>query len=127
MLVAESTLSHVRQLDCALRAGIHEPVAAQRVEFGRGDDLRQFLHVRRLDIDDVETLILYIQVPEVYAEVVTADEGLAIAIHREAVDVVGMSVGVGATRNGSNYGIVMCEAGELEVCRGLELLMDGGP
>lgn len=65
MLITQSTLAHVGKLNCALGAGVHEPVAAERVEFGGGDDLCEFLHVCGLDVDNVETLVLNVEVPKV--------------------------------------------------------------
>jgi hypothetical protein len=35
------------------------------VEFGSSDDLCKLFHVRRLDVHDIEALILDIQVPQV--------------------------------------------------------------
>lgn len=51
--IAQCRLSHVRQLDRALRRRVHEQVARLRVELGGRDDLRELLHVRWLDVDDV--------------------------------------------------------------------------
>ena len=53
MPVAERRVTHVRKLDVTFRARIHEYVALSRVELGGSNDLCQFLHVRRLDVDDV--------------------------------------------------------------------------
>lgn len=58
MLIAESALSHIGELDRALGAGVHEPVTAGGMELGGGDDLGQLLHVCRLNIDNVEALVL---------------------------------------------------------------------
>jgi hypothetical protein len=80
VLVTERTLAHVGELDGALGAGVHEPVAAHGVEFRGRDNLCKLFHVRRLNVHDVEALVLDVQVPEVYAQVVTADEGLPIAV-----------------------------------------------
>lgn len=110
MLVAQSTLAHVCELDRALGTGIHEPVAADRVKLSRRDDLGQFLHVGGLDVDDVEALVLYIEVPEVDAQVVTADKRLSVAVYRDAVDVIGVGVGVRPTGDSGNDGVVVCEA-----------------
>lgn len=120
MLITEGALAHIGQLDGSLGAGVHEPVAALRVELGGGDDFSQFLHVCGLDVDDVEALVLNIQVPEVDTQVVAADEGLAIAVDGYAVDVVGVGIGVGATRNGGDDSVVVCEAGQFEVTGILE-------
>ena len=125
MLIAQCALPHVGQLDCAFRARVHEPVTAAGVELCRRDNLRELLHVRRLDVDDVEALVLDVQVPQVYAEIVAADEGLAVAVYRDAVDVVGVRVGVGSTRYGSHDGIVVRKARELELARVAEEGMSG--
>lgn len=53
MSVAQCRVSHVSKLDVALRTAVHEEIAMRRVELRRGDDLRQLLHVDRLDINDV--------------------------------------------------------------------------
>lgn len=118
--VAQCALAHVGQLDGALGARVHEPITALRVEFGRGDDLCQLLHVSGLDVDDVETLVLNVEVPQVDAEIVTADEGLAIAVDGDAVDVVCVGVGVRPAGDGSNDGIMVGKAGKLEVVGILE-------
>ena len=63
VLITKRTLTHICQLNRAFGACVHKPVAALRVEFGSGDDLRKLFHIRRLDIDNVEALILNVQVP----------------------------------------------------------------
>lgn len=63
------------------------------MELGRRDDLRQFLHVGRLDVDDVEALVGYLQVPQVEPEVVRRQVRLLVRVDRYRVDVVGVSVG----------------------------------
>lgn len=63
VFVTQRPLSHIRKLDCALGAGIHEPVTADGVELGRSDDFCEFLHIRGLDIHDVEALVLDVEVP----------------------------------------------------------------
>ena len=77
------------------------------MELCRGDDLGQFLHIRGLDIDNVEALVLYIQIPEIDSQVITADEGLPIAIHGYAVDVVCMGIGICASRNSCHDGVMV--------------------
>ena len=42
---------------------------------------RQQLNVRRLDVDDVEALILDVQVPQVYPKIIAGDERLAVAVY----------------------------------------------
>lgn len=110
MLIAQSTFTHICQLNCALRAGVHKPVAADGVKLCCGNDLCEFLHVGRLDIDNVKALILNVQVPQVDPQIVTADESLSIAVYRYAVDVVCVCVGVCLPRYGSDDGIVVSEA-----------------
>ena len=115
MLVAECTLAHIRQFDGSFGAGVHEPIAALRMEFGSSNDFGELFHVCRFNVHNVETLVLNIEIPQIDAEIVTADEGLTIAVDRDAVDVVGMGVGVSTSRDCSNYGVVMGHAGKFEI------------
>src|ERR1700760_3401066 len=85
------------------------------MKFRRCDDLCQLLHVRGLDIDDVEALILDIEIPKIYPQVVGGDESLAIAVDGYAVDVISVSVRVDTARNGSNDGIVVGHSREFEI------------
>ena len=55
--VAQCRVTHVRELDVAFRAAVHEEVAVYRVELGSSDDLGQLLHIRRLDVDDVFVIV----------------------------------------------------------------------
>lgn len=110
MLVAQSTLSHVGQFDGAFRTCVHEPVATFWVEFGGSDHLGQLLHVRGFDVDNVEALILNVQVPQVYSQVIAAEECLSVAVDGYAIDVISMSVGVGATRDCGNDSVMMSKA-----------------
>jgi len=114
MLVTKSTLAHVSQLDSALGAGVHEPVAADRVELGCCDDLGQFLHISGFDIHDVEALVLNVEVPQVDTEIVTADESLAIAVHRDTIDMVRMGICIRSAWDRSDNGIMMCQARHLK-------------
>lgn len=111
VLVAERTLSHVGELDCALATGVHEPVAALGVKLGGGDDLRQLLHVGRLDVDNVEALILNVQVPEVDPQVIAGYERLPVRVDGYAVDMIGVCVRVCPPRHRSNNRVVMSESG----------------
>jgi hypothetical protein len=90
------------------------------VELCGGDDLGQLLHVGGLDIDNVEALVLDVEVPQVDAKIVAADEGLAVAVDGDAVDVVCVGVGVCPARDGSDDGIMVSEARKLEVVGVLE-------
>lgn len=122
VLVTQRPLSHVGKLDGALGTGIHEPIAAGGVEFGGRDDFRQLLHVRRLDVDDVEALVLNIQVPQVHPQVVATDEGFPVAVDGDAVDVIGVRIGVRLPRDGGHDGIMMRHAREFQQGRVLERL-----
>ena len=53
VLVAESLGPHVAESDAALAAAVGKGGTVVRVELGRCDDLRQLLHVGRLDVDYV--------------------------------------------------------------------------
>lgn len=53
MFVTERRLSHVAQAYGALAAAVGKGVTLLRVELGRGDHLRQLLHVGRLDVHNV--------------------------------------------------------------------------
>ncbi len=66
MLITQSTLSHIGELDCAFGACVHEPVTALRMKLGGGDDLGQFFHVGGLDIYNVEALVLDVKIPQIY-------------------------------------------------------------
>lgn len=84
MSVAKCRVPHIRKLDVALRARVHELIALCRMELCGSNDFRQLLHVDGLDIDDIwgidcasekpghtsvraltETLIADIEIPEV--------------------------------------------------------------
>lgn len=114
MSVAQSAFTHIRELDCSLAAGIHEPVAALRMEFGGGYDLGELFHICGLDVDNIETLVLYVEVPQVYPQVVAGDECFSIAVHRDAVDVICVGVGIGPARHSSHDSIVVCHPRQLQ-------------
>lgn len=114
MLIAKSALAHIRQLDSSLGAGVHEPVTADGVELGCCNDLGKFLHVGRLDIHNVEALVLDVEVPQIDPEIVTADEGLAITVHGDAIDMVRVGVRIRSPWDGGNDGVVVCQARHLE-------------
>ena len=57
VVVAQSLLSHVAQPDGTLATAVDELVAADRMELRRSDDLRQLLHVGRLDVHNVWQLV----------------------------------------------------------------------
>lgn len=121
MLIAQRTLAHISKLYSSLGAGIHKPVTAEGMELGCGDNLCQFFHVGWLDINNVKTLILYVEVPEVDTQIIAADECLPIAVDRDAINVICVRIGVCAARHSSDNSVVVSEAWELEVRRVLEL------
>lgn len=53
VLVAQGGRTHVAEAQGALAAAVDEEVTVVRMELGRGDNLRQVLHVGRLDVHDV--------------------------------------------------------------------------
>ena len=63
MLVAQRALAHIGQLNRALGACVHEPIAALRMELSSRNHLCQLLHVSRFDVHDVEALVLDVEVP----------------------------------------------------------------
>jgi len=121
MLVAERALTHVGELDGTLGAGVHEPVAAHGVELCSRDNFCQLFHVRRLNVHDVEALVLDVQVPEIYAQIITADEGLSVTVDRYAVDMISMGISICPARHGCNHSVVMGKPGKLQVACRLEL------
>jgi hypothetical protein len=81
MLITQSALSHVCKLDCAFRACVHEPIAALWMELSSRDHLCQLLHICWFDVNNVEALVLDIQVPQVYPQIIAANEGFAVTVH----------------------------------------------
>ena len=80
------------------------------MKFCSGDDFGEFLHVCRLDVDNVEALILNVEVPQVYSKIIATDEGLAVAVDGDTVNVICMCVCIRPPRHGSDDGIVVGEA-----------------
>jgi hypothetical protein len=97
MPVTQCGVAHIRELDIAFRAGIHENVALCRMEFSSRDNLREFLHVSWLDVHNVyvdrnvmiranrhsteqltETLIADVQIPEVDPQIISRNVRLLI-------------------------------------------------
>jgi hypothetical protein len=115
VLVTQSTFTHVGELDRSLGARVHEPVAADRVELRSCDNLCKLLHVRWLDVDNVEALVLDVEVPEVNPQIVATDERLSITVNRYAIDVICVRVGIRLPRYCGDYGIMVCESRELQI------------
>ena len=84
------------------------------MKLGCGDHLGQFLHIGRLDVDDIEALVLDVEVPQIDTQIITANEGFSVAVDRYAVDVISMRIGIIPSRIGSNNGIMMSKAREFE-------------
>jgi len=53
VVITESPLSHIAELDGALAAAVHEKVALNRVKLRGSDHFLKFLHVRGLDVNNV--------------------------------------------------------------------------
>lgn len=80
------------------------------MKFGSGDDFGQLFHIGWLDVNDIETLILDVEVPQVYSQIVTADKGLPIAVDGYAVDVIGVGVCIVSARHSSNDGVMVSQS-----------------
>ena len=80
------------------------------MEFGGCDDLRKFLHVHRLDVDDVwrtlvraevpqarqrtEALVRDVQVPQVDPQIIGGNVRLLIGIHGNRVYMIRVRIGI---------------------------------
>jgi hypothetical protein len=84
------------------------------MEFGSRYHLGELFHIRWLDINNIEALVLDVKIPEIYSQVVAANESLPIAVDGDAINVIGMSIGVGPARYRCNNGVVVGEAGKLQ-------------
>lgn len=96
MPVTQCGVAHIRELDIAFGAGIHENVALCRMEFSSRDNLCEFFHVSWLDVHNVyvdrnvrirakrhsreltETLIADVQIPEVDPQIISRNVRLLI-------------------------------------------------
>jgi len=121
VLVAQSTFTHIRQLNCTLRACIHEPVAALWMELGSCYNFCELFHVCWLDINNVEALILNVQVPEIDSKIVTANESLSVTIDGYAINVISVRICVRLARYSGNDSIMVSQSWELEVGSGSEM------
>jgi len=65
--VTERGLAHITQPDCSLAGRVDKEIALLGMELRGSDNLCEFLHVGRLDVDDVEGLIGDLHVPQVDA------------------------------------------------------------
>ena len=86
------------------------------MEFSSGNHFSEFLHVYRLDIDNVETLVRDIQVPEVDSQVISRDISLSIRVDRYRINMVGMCVLIGLARYSSSNGIMVNKCWQLDGC-----------
>lgn len=116
MLVTQGTFSHICELDSSLRTGKHKPITALRVKFSSGNDFRKLFHIGRLDIDDVETLVLNVEIPEIDPQIIAAYKRLPVTVDGYAIDVIGVSICVSSARYSSNNCVVMCETWKSEIC-----------
>ena len=91
------------------------------MEFGCSDDLGQLFHVRRLDVHNIEALVLYVEIPKVDAKIVTAYERLSVTVDRDAVDVVRMGICVGPPGYSGHDSIMMGQARKLQILSVLEM------
>ena len=107
MLIAQRLRSHIRQLDGAFGTGVHKPVAADGMKLSSCYDLSQLLHIRGFDVNNIEAFILYVEIPEIYSQIITAYECFSVAVHRDAIDVVGMRIGVRLSRDSRNNGVMV--------------------
>lgn len=123
VLVAQSLLPHVRKFYGTLAGRVHEPIATLRVKFSRCNDFCELFHVSRLDIDDIETLVLDVKVPQIYSQVIRADECLSITVDRDAVDVIGVCVGICSPWYRCNDSIMMCQSRKLQVGHTAEVVV----
>jgi hypothetical protein len=88
------------------------------VEFRSRDDFGQLFHVCGLDIHNVEALVLYVEIPQIDSQIITADECLPITVYRNAVYVVSVGVCIRSSGHGGDDGVVVCHAWQLQ-CRGI--------
>ena len=70
MAVAEGSHPHIAEPDEAFTWAVNEVVTVSWVKLSRSDDFSQLLHVGWLDVDYVETLICYIQMPQIDAQII---------------------------------------------------------
>lgn len=84
------------------------------MKFSRGDDFGEFFHVGGFDVNNVETLVLNVEIPQVDAEIITADEGLAVTVDGDAVDVISVCVCICSSRHSSYDSIMVGHSGEFE-------------
>lgn len=114
MLITQCPLPHISKLNRSFGAGVHKPVATGRVEFGGRDNLCKLLHVRGFDINDIKALVLNVEIPQIDSEVITADEGLPVAVHRNTVYMVRMSIGVRPSRHSCDNRIMVRHSWKLQ-------------
>lgn len=83
------------------------------MELGCSYNFCELFHVGRLNINYVKALVLDIEVPEVNTEIVTANKSLSITVYRNAVDMIGMSIGVSAPGYSGDNCIMVRKSWEL--------------
>lgn len=103
-MIAERGLTHVTELDNSFAGTEHEEITLLWVTLGSSDDLGQFFHVGRLDIDNIEAVISCLEIPEIDAKIISGDKSLGITVQRDGVDVIGMSASENASGGGRHHG-----------------------
>lgn len=93
------------------------------MELGSSDDFRELFHVDRLDVYDIEGLILNAEVPEIYAQIIGADICLAVGVDTDGVDMVLVSIRIGTPRNGGYDGIMVAHTRQSESIGTEDLLL----
>ena len=68
-------------------------------------------------IHDIKALVLDIQVPQVYPQVIRTNKSLPVRVNTDAVDVVGMRICIRPSRHSSHNRIMVRQSWELEVIR----------
>ena len=105
IVVAQGGLASVAELDNTLAGAEHEKVAMLGMALGGCDDFGELLHVRRLDINNIKTMVARLQIPKVDAQVIRGDKGFGIAVERDRIDVVGVGTGKDASGGSRHDGL----------------------
>lgn len=77
------------------------------MELGSRYDFGELLHVGGFDINDVEALVLYVQIPQVNPEVIAAYECFTVTVHGYAIYVIRMGVRICLSGHGGHDGVVV--------------------
>mmetsp|Transcript_7554 Transcript_7554/g.17290 ORF Transcript_7554/g.17290 Transcript_7554/m.17290 type:complete len:235 (-) Transcript_7554:149-853(-) len=74
-----------------------------RVTHSSRNDFCELLHVRRLDVHNVECRVVATQVPQVDPKIICREEIFLVAVERDRVDMIGMSIHEHAFRRGTYH------------------------